>query len=99
LVTAGCHIDVREVWVSFEVEGCFAVFSHKKEDMVSRHSSILDALLLSLEINTDDVWNCEDPPDSDWISYEDPDQRYVKLEFAAPMPPNKPEVKAPVFNE
>ena len=44
LATAGCHIDVREGRVSFEVEGCFAVFSHRKEDVVSPHSSILDAL-------------------------------------------------------
>ena len=41
----------------------------------------------------------EDPPDFNWISYEDPDQGYVKVEFAAPMPHNKPEVEAPVFNE
>jgi len=47
------------------VEGRFAVFSHKKEDMVSPHSSILDALPLSLEIDMEDVWNCEDPHDSD----------------------------------
>ena len=47
----------------------------------------------------EDVWNCEDPPDSEWISYEGLDQGYVKVEFATPMPPNKPEVEAPVSND
>jgi len=75
------------------------VFSRKKEDMVSLKFSILDALPISPEIDMEDVWNCEDPPNSNWISYEDPDQGYVKVEFAAPMPPNKPEVEAPIFNE
>jgi len=74
------------------------VFSHKKEDMVS-HFSILDALPISPKIDMEDVSNCEDPPNSDWISYGDLDQGYVKVEFAAPIPPNKPEVEAPIFNE
>ena len=47
LVTAGCHIDVREGRISFEVERRFTVFSHRKEDAVSPHSFILDALPLS----------------------------------------------------
>jgi len=47
LTTTGCHIDVRERPISFEVEGRFAVFSHRKEDTVSPHSSILEALPLS----------------------------------------------------
>ena len=72
LVTAGCFIDITEGQVSFEMEGRFAVFSHRKEDMVSPHSSILDALLLFLEIDMEDVWNYEDPPDSEHISYKDP---------------------------
>ena len=29
----------------------------------------------------DDVLNDEDPPDSEWISYEDPNQGYVMVEF------------------
>ena len=37
LATTGCHIDVREGCISFEVEGRFAVFSHRKEDTVSSH--------------------------------------------------------------
>jgi len=71
--TTGCHIDVREGRISFEVEGQFVVFSHKNEDMVSPHSYILDALPVAPEIDMEDVQNCEDPPDFDWISYEDPD--------------------------
>ena len=40
------------------------------------------------------IQNAKDPPDSEWISYEDPNQGYVKVEFSTPMPPNKPEVEA-----
>jgi len=47
LATASCHIDVLEDRISFEVEGRFAVFSHRKEDMISPYSSILYALPLS----------------------------------------------------
>ena len=68
LATVGCHIDIREGHVSFEVEGRFAMFSHRKEDVVSAHSSILDASPISPEIDMEDVLNYEDPPDSDWIS-------------------------------
>jgi len=59
----------------------------------------LDALPLSPEYNIEDVLNNEDPPDSEWISYEDSDQGYVKVEFSTPMPPNKPEVEAHVSND
>jgi len=55
LATASYHSDVREGRVSFEVEGRFVVFSHKKEDMVSPHSYILNALLFSPEIDMEDI--------------------------------------------
>ena len=74
------------------------MFSHKKEDVVSPYSSILDALTLFPDIDMEDVWNCEDSSNSDWISYEDPDQGYVKVEFAASMPPNMPKVEAHASN-
>ena len=99
LGTTCCHIDVKEGRISFEVEGHFAVFSHRKEDVVSPHSSILDALLLSPKIDMEDVLNYKDPPDSNLISYEDPDQGHVKVKFATPMPPKKPEVQVPIPNE
>ena len=99
LVTAGFHINVREGRISFEVEGRFAMFRHRKEDAVSPHSSILDALSLFPEYDMGDVLNDEDPLDSEWISDEVPDQGYVKVEFSAPMPPSKPEVEAPVSND
>jgi len=47
----------------------------------------------------EDVLNYEDPPDLDWISYEDPSQRYVKVELAALMPPNMSKVEAHISNE
>ena len=75
------------------------MFSSRKEDMVSPHSSILDTLPLSLMFDMEDVWKYEDPPDSNWMSYENPDQGYFKGEFAIYIPPNKPEVEAPIFNE
>ena len=99
LATAGCHIDVREGHISFEVKGRFAMFSHRKEDAVSPHSSIMNALPLSPEYDMEDVLNDEDLPDSEWISYEGPDKGYVKVAFSALMPPNKPEVEAPVSND
>jgi len=34
LATAGCRIDVREGRTSFEVEGRFVMFSHRKEDTI-----------------------------------------------------------------
>jgi len=43
LAIAGCHIDVREGRMSFEVEWRLAVFSHREENVVSPHFSILDA--------------------------------------------------------
>ena len=65
------------------------MFSRKKKDAVSPYSSILDALPLSPEYDMEDVLYAEDPPGSKWISYEDPDQGYVRVEFSAAMPPNK----------
>ena len=90
LATVGCHIDIREGHVSFEVEGRFAMFSHRKDDIVSPYSAILDALPFFPEIDMNDILNYDDPPDFDCISYEDPNQGYVKVEFSVPMPPNKP---------
>ena len=52
--TVGRHNDVREGRISFEVEGRFVVFSHRKEDAVSPHSSILDALPLFPECDMED---------------------------------------------
>jgi len=95
LMTAGCHIDVREGCISFEAEGRFAVFSHRKEVAASPYSSILDALPLSPEYDMEDILN----DDSEWISYEAPDQGNVKVEFSAPMPPNKLKVEAPISND
>jgi len=34
LAIAGCHIDVKEGHISFEVERRFAVFSHRKDDAI-----------------------------------------------------------------
>jgi len=73
LATAGCPIDVRMEQITFEVEGCYAVFYRMKEDVVSPSSSLLDALPFSPDIDMDDALNSEDRPDSNWISYEDPD--------------------------
>jgi len=99
LTIADCHIDVREGRISFEVEGRFVVFSHRNEDVISPHSSILDALPLSPECDMEDILYVEDPPGSKLISYEDPDQGYVKVEFSAPMPSNKPMVEASISND
>jgi len=65
LKTTSCHIDVRQGYISFEVEGRFAVFSHRKEYTVSPHSSMLDSLPFSSEHDVEDVLNDADPPDSE----------------------------------
>ena len=67
--------------------------------MVSLNSSLLDEFLLSPEIDLEDVLNCEYPLDFDWISHDDPDQRYVKVEFVVPTLPNMLKVEAYVSNE
>jgi len=71
LATAGCHIDIIKGRITFEVERRYVVFCHTKEDVVSLSSCLLDALPLSPEIDMEDVLNCVDPFDSNWI-YEDP---------------------------
>ena len=69
MATAGCHIDVREGHISFEVEGRFPVFGYKEEDTISPHSSILDALSLFPEYDVEDTLSDKDHPNSEWISY------------------------------
>ena len=93
---AGYHIDVRKGRITFETEGPYAVFCNMKEKVVSPNSSLLDDFPPSPETDMEHVLNCEDLPDFNWSFYEDPDQRYVKVEFATPMPPNMPKVK-PTF--
>jgi len=73
------------------------VFCHTKT--ISPCSSLLDALSLSPEIDIEDVLNCDDPPNSDWISDKDPDQQYARVEFPASKPPNMPAVEVPMPNE
>ena len=85
--------------MTFDVEGRYVVFCHAKEHMVSSSSSILNALSLYPEIDMEDVFNSDDPPNSEWISYENLDQRYVKVEFPVPTPPNIPKVEVPMPNE
>ena len=53
----------------------------------------------SPEIEMEDGWSCLDPSDSYWVSTKDPDQGYVKVEFATPTPPSIYEVKAYASNE
>jgi len=99
MAIVGCHIDVKRGWITFEVERCYAMFFHMEKKVVSLNSSLVDAFLLSYEIDMEDVLNCQDPPDFDWISIKDPDQGYAKVEFAAPMPPSILEVEAHASNE
>jgi len=75
------------------------MFCFMDEKVFSPHSSLSDALSLSPEIDMMDVYNCQNPPDFDWISTEDPDQGYVIVEFATPTPPSMPKVKAYASNE
>jgi len=70
------------------------MFCHLEKKVVSPSCSLLNAFLLSPKIDMEDVLNCQDPPNFDWISTKDPDQGCVMMEFAAPMPPNTHKVKA-----
>ena len=56
-------------------------------------------LPLSLKIEMEDGLNCHEPSDFDWFSTEDPDQGYVKVEFATPTPPSIAKVGAHASNE
>ena len=69
------------------------------EKIISLNCFLSDVLPLSPEIKMDDDWSCPDPSNSYWISIEDPDQGYVKVEFTAPMPPSTPEVGVYASNE
>jgi len=55
------------------MEGRYAVFCHIKEKVISPNSSLLDDFSPSPEIDLEDVLNCEDPPDFNWISHVDLD--------------------------
>jgi len=99
LDTLGCNIDVKRGWITFEAEGCYAMFCFVDERVVSRNSSQFDAFSLSPEIDMEDDFDCQDPPAFDWISTEDPDEGCVKLESTTPMPPGIPKVEAYASNE
>jgi len=49
--SAGCHIDVRRGWITFEVHECYAMFCQVEEKAVSLNSSLLDEFPPSHEIN------------------------------------------------
>jgi len=99
LATIGCNIEVKRGRLTFEVQGCYAMFCYIEEKVVSPNSLLLGGFPLSSKINMEDVLNCQGPPDFDWISNEDPDEGYVKVEFVAPTPPSTPEIEAHASNE
>jgi len=98
MATAGCHVYLRRGRITFEVEECYATFCHMEETTVSPYSSLLDAFPPCPKIDIEDVLNCQDL-NFDWISIEDPNQGYVKVEFATPIPPNIPKVKGHASDE
>jgi len=67
VATLGCHIDVRKGHITFEVQGCNAMFCHIEEKVISTNSSLLNEFLPSPEIDMEDILNCEDPPNFNWI--------------------------------
>ena len=42
LATAGYHINVRKRCITFEVQGCYVMFCHMEEKVVSPNSSVFD---------------------------------------------------------
>jgi len=74
------------------------MFYHMDEKAISPNSFLFDEFSPSPNIDKKDILNCQYPPNFDWISAEDPDQGYVKVDFAAPMPPNISKVEACASN-
>ena len=93
LATSDCNIDVKKGRITFEVEGCHAMLCFIDKRVVYPNSSQSNAFPPSPEFNMEDILNWQDTPDFDWISIEDPDQGYVKMELAAPRLPNIPKVE------
>ena len=94
LASSRCDIDVKRGQITFEVEGCYAMFCFMNERVVSPNSSQSDAFALFPEIDMEDGLDCQDPSDFDWMSTEDPNQGYMKVKFAASTPPSIPKVEA-----
>jgi len=61
LATVGCQIDATQGRMTFEVEGCYAMFCHMKEKVASPNSPLLDEFHPSPKIVMEDVLDCEDP--------------------------------------
>jgi len=99
LATVGCHIDVRKERITSEVQVCYTMFCYMKEKVVSRNSSLLGEFPSSPKIDMEDILNWEGPPNFDWVSTKDSDQRYVKVKFAAPVSPGIPKVQVHASNE
>ena len=55
MATASCHIDVRKGRITFEVQGCYAMFCHMEEKEVSSNSFLFDEFPLSPEIDMEDI--------------------------------------------
>ena len=65
MAIAGYHINVKRGQTIFEVQGCYAMFCHIEEKVVSPNSFLLNAFPPSPAIGMEDVLNCQDPPDFD----------------------------------
>ena len=63
------------------------------------NSFLFDVLPISPEIEMEEDWGCSDLSDYDWISIEDPNQGYFKVDFTAPTTPSIPEVETYASNE
>ena len=92
-----CSIDVKGGRIKFEVKGCSVMFCFIDKSPAFPNSSQSYAFPLSFDIDMEDGLNCQDPSNFDWISIEDPDQGYVKVEFTAPTPPSVPKVEGYAF--
>jgi len=70
-----------------------------EDKIIFPNSFLSDVVPLSPDIEMEDEWGFPYRVDFDWISTEDPDQCYTKVEFAAPTPPSIPEVETCASNE
>jgi len=58
LATSGCNIDVKGRRITFEVEGCYAVFCFIDEKVASPNSFLSDEFFLFPEIDKEDGLKC-----------------------------------------
>ena len=99
LATSDCKIDVKRGRLTFDAGSSRVEFSFFEDQIVSPTSYASDIVLLSYEIEMDDVWCCANPPIFYWVFTKGTNLDYAEPEFSAPIPPSIIEERSSAFNE